>query len=477
MFGLKTLKRRFEELNESRVVNPGDGVQAKISRRLKVAQAAVQAFGSNVFGAHRHLIGRDRPDSIEFGFDGVRRMVRSIDNPHSHRSTVILSAESAMVHAPPSHPNLHLVGAADARARMATPALIVELSALEANIAAMARFAADNGVHVRPHAKTHKSAQIAKRQIAAGAVGICTAKLGEAEALTAAGIANILVTSPVLSRNALERLGRLNAMAEGLMATIDHPGALDGLARAAQASGKRLQVLVDLNIGLCRTGIAPGEEAVKLGQAVAASPQLELMGLQAYGGHLQHINDFNERRNKAMAALEPVAATRNAFAKAGLRCAIVSGSGTGTFRIDAAARVFTELQVGSYVFMDREYNDVKGESAGLGFQTSLFVETSVISANTPGIATTDAGLKAFATEAGPPPIHSGAPEGTKYFYFGDEQGGLAFPPGSNGLPLDARIRCVTPHCDPTVNLYDFYHVMVGERLVALWPIEARGRSF
>lgn len=382
-----------------------------------------------------------------------------------------------MVHAAPSHPNLRLAGQVDARGRMATPALVIELSALEANIAAMADFAAANGVHLRPHAKTHKSAQIAKRQVAAGAIGACTAKLGEAEALTAAGIADILVTSPIVTPNALERLAQLNAVAQGLIVVVDHPSAVAGLANAAQRSGKPLQVLVDLNIGLSRTGTAPGDAALGLAKAVAAAPQLRLLGLQAYGGHLQHIEDFAQRRTKGLAALEPVAAARDLLLKNGLPCPIVSGSGTGTFRIDVSAKLFTELQVGSYVFMDREYNDVKGERGGLGFQTALFVETSVISVNTPGIATTDAGLKSFATEAGPPPLHSGAPEGTKYFFFGDEQGGLAFPPGSNGLPLGARLRCVTPHCDPTVNLYDFYHVMDGDRLVALWPVEARGRSY
>lgn len=382
-----------------------------------------------------------------------------------------------MVHAAPSHPNLALVGRPDARVQMATPALVVELAALDANIAAMAAFARAQGVQLRPHAKTHKSAQIAKRQIANGAIGVCAAKLGEAEALNAAGVAHILITSPIVTPNALARLARLNMVCAGLIVTVDHPDAVPGLASAARASGKPIQVLVDLNIGLCRTGIAPGEAALALGRAVAASPDLRLLGLQAYGGQLQHIEDYSDRRAQSLAALAPVAATRDQFLKHGLPCSIVSGSGTGTFRIDVSAGVFTELQVGSYVFMDREYNDVKGEDGGLGFQTSLFVETSVISVNTPRIATTDAGLKSFATEAGPPPIHSGAPDGTKYFFFGDEQGGLSFSPGANGLPLGARLRCVTPHCDPTVNLYDFYHVMDGDRLVALWPIEARGRSY
>jgi D-serine deaminase-like pyridoxal phosphate-dependent protein len=382
-----------------------------------------------------------------------------------------------MVHAAPSHPNLHLVGHANARAEMATPALVLELPAFQANVAAMAAFAKQNGVALRPHAKTHKCAQIARAQISAGALGVCTAKLGEAEALSAAGIAGVLVTSPIVTVSGLRRVAALNASAEGLIVTIDHPAMVEGLAAAGAASGRPLQVLVDLNIGLSRTGLAPGETALALAQTVHASAHLRLLGLQAYGGHLQHIESFEERRTKSLAALEPVAATRDLLLKHGLPCPIVSGSGTGTCHIDVAAKVFTELQVGSYVFMDREYNDVKSATGGLGFATALFVETSVISVNTPGIATTDAGLKSFATEAGPPPIHSGAPEGTKYFYFGDEQGGLAFPQGSNGLPLASRLRCVTPHCDPTVNLYDVFHVMDGERLLALWPIEARGANF
>lgn len=382
-----------------------------------------------------------------------------------------------MVHAVPSHPNLHLAGRADARTHLATPALVLDYPAFQANVAAMADFAAAHGVKLRPHAKTHKCAQIARAQVAAGAIGICVAKLGEAEALSAAGLSNILVTSPIVTVSGLRRLAVLNAQTEGLIVTIDHPDMVPVLAEAAQTSGKPLQVLVDLNIGLSRTGTMPGAKAIALAQLVAKHSGLRLLGLQAYAGQLQHVSDYAERRAKSLAVLEPVATTRDAMVKAGLPCFVVSGSGTGTCHIDVDARVFTELQVGSYVFMDREYNDVRGPAQGLGFATALFVETSVISINTPGIATTDAGLKSFATEAGVPPIHSGAPAGTKYFFFGDEQGGLAFAPGANGLSLGDRVRCVTPHCDPTVNLYSVLHVMQDDKLIALWPIEARGASY
>jgi D-serine deaminase-like pyridoxal phosphate-dependent protein len=162
---------------------------------------------------------------------------------------------------------------------------------------------------------------------------------------------------------------------------------------------------------------------------------------------------------------------------AGIPCPIVSGGGTGTFNIDPEARVLTELQAGSYIFMDKQYGEVRiANAAPLSFEMSLFVQTTVISKTTPGLATTDAGLKSFATEAGAPIISSGAPEGANYFFFGDEQGGIILGGAEKALPLGAVLRCVVPHCDPTVNLYDAYHVVDGDRLVDIWPIEARGRS-
>jgi D-serine deaminase-like pyridoxal phosphate-dependent protein len=178
-----------------------------------------------------------------------------------------------------------------------------------------------------------------------------------------------------------------------------------------------------------------------------------------------------------LAALKLLGDTRDTIVAAGIPCPIVSGGGTGTFNIDGEARVFTELQAGSYVFMDKQYGEVRiANAAPLPFETSLFVQTSVISTTIPGLATTDAGLKSFATEAGAPIIHSGAPDGANYFFFGDEQGGIMLGGADKTLPLGASLRCSAPHCDPTVNLYDAYHVVVGDRLAAIWPIEARGRS-
>ncbi len=375
------------------------------------------------------------------------------------------------------HLNAALIGKAGSARELATPALVIDLASFERNVVAMQEHCNRAGLKLRPHAKTHKCAEIARRQIAAGAVGQCCAKLGEAEALAEAGIDGLLVTSPVVTAQAFARVSKLNARLGEFMIVADSAVCVDGYAQAARASGKRLKVLVDVDVGLHRTGIAPGEPALALARKIAADPQLQFMGLQGYAGQLQHVPVFEERRTQSLAALKLLRDTRDAIAAAGIPCPIVSGGGTGTFNIDGEARVFTELQAGSYIFMDKQYGEVRiANAAPLPFETSLFVQTSVISTTVPGFATTDAGLKSFATEAGAPIIHSGAPDGANYFFFGDEQGGIMLGGPDKALALGASLRCSAPHCDPTVNLYDAYHVVVGDRLAAIWPIEARGRS-
>lgn len=373
--------------------------------------------------------------------------------------------------------NSAFIGKADGRRHIATPALVLDLKSFERNVAAMQEHCARVGLKLRPHAKTHKSVEIARRQIEAGAVGVCCAKLGEAEALSAAGIDGILITSPVVARQGFQRVGKLNAQTSDFMIVADSEHCVAGYAEAAKDSAERLKVLVDVDIGLHRTGIRPGEAAAALAKSVAHSPHLQFMGLQGYAGQLQHVEGFDDRRSQSLEALKLLGETRDLILKAGLPCPIVSGGGTGTYNIDADAQVFTELQAGSYVFMDKQYCEVKiANDAPLPFETALFVQTTVISANFPGLATTDAGLKAFATEAGSPVIHAGAPTGANYFFFGDEQGGIMLGGTEHKLPPGSIVVCTAPHCDPTVNLYDAYHVVDGDRLVAIWPIEGRGRS-
>jgi D-serine deaminase-like pyridoxal phosphate-dependent protein len=372
--------------------------------------------------------------------------------------------------------NEGLIGKPGSRAGLATPALVLDLDAFERNVATMAEHCRRNGLSLRPHAKTHKSVAIAKAQIAAGAIGQCCAKLGEAEAMGAGGVESIVITSPVVTAQGIARAMALNAKISDLMLTVDNPANATALAEAAKAAGKPLKVLVDLDPGLHRTGIAPGEPVLALAKQVHASGSLTLRGLQCYAGHVMHIEDFVARREKSLVAMKLLGETRDALKAAGLPCDIVSGGGTGSFDIDPEARVLTELQGGSYIFMDKQYNDVHGgNGASMPFETSLFVQMSVVSNNTRNLATTDAGFKAFSTDAEPPVLHSGAPEGSAYFFFGDEQGGIALPQGAS-LPLGASLTAVTPHCDPTVNLYDCYHVVRGDTLVAIWPIEARGKS-
>ncbi|MGA7713837.1 MAG: DSD1 family PLP-dependent enzyme [Rhizomicrobium sp.] len=369
--------------------------------------------------------------------------------------------------------NSDLIGQPGGRAKLATPALLIDLDAFERNVAAMAAHAKKSGIALRPHAKTHKSVEIAKRQIAAGALGVCCAKLGEAEALADGGIDSILVTSPVVSERGIARLVALNARLGDLMAVCDNQVVAARLDQAAHVAGKKLKIVVDIDPGLGRTGIATAN-AVPLVEYVAQAQGLEYAGLQCYAGQVQHMESANERRSASLAALKELGALRDRLAAAGLAPKLISGGGTGTFDIDPEARVLTELQVGSYVFMDRQYNDVW--NAHPPFETALFVQTGVISANRTGLATTDAGFKAFATDAGSPVIVSGAPSGASYFFFGDEQGGILYSEETGKLQPGDIVTCVVPHCDPTVNLYDRYHVVRGEMLAGIWPIEGRGRS-
>jgi D-serine deaminase-like pyridoxal phosphate-dependent protein len=312
----------------------------------------------------------------------------------------------------------------------------------------------------------------------AGALGICCAKIGEAEVLADGGVTRGLhITSPVVSRPAMERLQALNSKTEGLMCVVDHPLNAKALGEAAARAGKELNVVIDIDPGSKRTGVGSAEEAVALLQVIQDQEFLRYAGVQFYCGMQQHILTFAERR----AAISD----RTAFAKtvieglseAGGVPGVITGGGTGTHRIDAELGLFTELQVGSYVFMDSQYSDCEltGDKQDAPFETALMVDARVVSANTPGMVTLDAGLKAFSTDAEAPRVLNGAKPGAKYAFMGDEHGSLTLASGES-LALADVVTLAAPHCDPTVNLYDTYHVVQGDTLRALWPIAARGRS-
>jgi D-serine deaminase-like pyridoxal phosphate-dependent protein len=372
-------------------------------------------------------------------------------------------------------PNADLIGQPGSRVQLCTPALVLDLAALERNLLAMAAFCDRHGVALRPHAKTHKSVEVARRQLGTGAIGISVATIGEAERLTDGGIGNLLITSPLATPAKLRRLRALLDRAEGLMVVVDSVAGVDALAEAVAGTDRRLIALVDIGVGRQRTGCADTEQALAVARRIAGSNSLSLGGVQAYAGHLQHTAEIAERQRlgeaEAAKAGEVVARLR----AEGLAPRMITGAGTGTHAEDAAGGLFTELQCGSYVFMDVQYQHVTlRPDAPQPFEPALFVRTSVISANAVGHVTTDAGLKHFATDGPRPVIARGAPDGAEYYFFGDEHGRIELADGPRHLPVGTALECVTPHCDPTVNLYDVYHVVHGDTLVDIWPIDARG---
>ncbi len=383
-----------------------------------------------------------------------------------------------------------LIGRA-ARDRLATPALVLDRDALDRNLARMAEFARAHGIALRPHAKTHKSVDIARRQIAAGAIGVCCAKLGEAEALADGGIRRLLITSPVVAEPAIRRLVELHRRCDELITVVDHPANAAALAAAVSDAGpiersetggrapRGIDVLIDIDPGIHRTGVASPAAALELAQRIRALPQLRYRGVQFYCGVQQHIARFAEREAAIRERMQYLRSVIAVLAEHQAAPAIVTGAGTGSHRIDAALGLYTEWQVGSYVFMDRQYAECElvpgGDGAG-PFEYALFVETTVVSANHRGMATIDAGFKALATDGGPPAIVSGAPAGASYRFMGDEHGAILDPAGAHVWQLGDRVRLAVPHCDPTVNLYDSYHVVSGDTLEAIWPVSARGRS-
>jgi 3-hydroxy-D-aspartate aldolase len=369
----------------------------------------------------------------------------------------------------------HLIGQQGSRRSLNTPALVLDLEMLDRNIAEMAAFAKAHNVSLRPHSKTHKSADIARRQISAGALGVCCAKLGEAEALAEAGVESLHITSPVVTPQAIDRLIALNGKVKDLMVVVDHPANADALAAAK--AGRPLTVIVDIDPGIHRTGVATPDDAVALARKVAGLKSLKYAGVQFYCGSHQHIKSFAERKasiEERTGYLKGILAKLDA---AGLKPGIITGSGTGTHYIDAKLGVFTELQVGSYVFMDHDYAvcDLRGLDKPT-FEQALQIDARVVSANKPGMATVDAGLKAMATEKGPPMILKGAIEGSTTRFMGDEHLAVIAPEGKAAPGHGEQVILTPPHCDPTVNLYESYHVVKGDTLVDIWPVTARGRS-
>lgn len=365
-----------------------------------------------------------------------------------------------MLQRPPAEPGMH-------EDEVDTPALVVDLDALEANMDRMAAFCAEKGVGLRAHAKTHKSPVIANWQIARGAVGQCVQKVGEAEIMAWGGVADILVSNEVVSPLKLAMLAALARMAD-VAVCADAPAAVPLLEAAAEAAGIRLNVLVEIDVGAGRCGLAPGEPAVALACAIAASPHLKFGGLQAYHGSAQHLRTPPERGAAVASAVDAVALTLDGLKAVGLVAAIVGGAGTGTFEYEAASGVYNEIQAGSYLFMDADYGRNEPRP---GFRQSLFVLSTVMSARA-GMAVVDCGHKGIAVDSGMPLV-SGR-KGIEYGGASDEHGSLGLDISADPLTIGERVRLIPGHCDPTVDRYDWYVGVRRNRVEAVWPVAARG---
>ena len=357
-----------------------------------------------------------------------------------------------------------------------TPALCVDLGRLAANIAKAQAVLTGNGVAARPHAKTHKCAAIARLQLDAGAVGICTAKLSEAEALVAAGIEPVCMTTANPSVGKIKRAMQLAKRNAQFIQAVDYaPNARD-LSDAAAELGITADVVIDVAVGV-RSGVPPGSEAIQLAQLVDSLPHLRLRGLLSYDGGAQHIVGFAARKQRALQGLEANVQVYEAMKAAGLSTEIFSGGGTGTYSVQHLTPGLTDVQVGSYVFMDMQYLAIgseNGDPVYRDFDVSLTVLATIVNNRFAGRLTTDAGAKALTINT-PRAGVVGEP-GFDYNAASDEFGVITFSEASKDYQIGDRLELIVPHCDPVVNLYDHIYATRNDRVEAVWPITARGRS-
>ena len=368
-----------------------------------------------------------------------------------------------MLQPPPAQPGMR-------EDEVDTPALLIDLDAFEHNLDRMAALLRPTGARLRAHAKTHKSPVIAHMQMARGAIGQCVQKVGEAEVLAWGGVPDILVSNQVVGDAKLARLAALSRIAQ-VAICADDPANVARLAAAAEAARVRLTVLVEIDVGAGRCGVQPGPDAVALAGQIAASPHLRFGGIQAYHGSAQHIRDPRQRAAVIAGAADDARRTVEQLRQRGLGCPVVGGAGTGSFEHEAASGVYTEIQAGSYLFMDADYAR-NGGGVSAGFRHALFVLATVMSAARPGLAVLDAGHKAVAVDSGMPLVWE-RPE-VRYSGASDEHGKLEWNAEASGPKLGEKLRLVPGHCDPTVDRFDWYVGVRGGRVECLWPVAARG---
>jgi D-serine deaminase-like pyridoxal phosphate-dependent protein len=362
-----------------------------------------------------------------------------------------------------------------------TPALLIDLDAFERNLQRMSDFVRSAGVRLRPHSKTHKSPDIAKRQIALGAIGVCCQKVSEAEIMVEGGVGNVLVSNEVAGSAKLDRLAALARRAT-VGVCVDDIDNVAEIEAAASKAGSKIDVLVEIDVGGRRCGTTPGAPAASIADRIARSPHLRFAGLQAYHGSAQHVREARERSAHIARAVAQVKETQTALKAVGLQAAIISGAGTGTYENEAASAVYNELQAGSYIFMDADYaRNKRGNGEAFDtFEHALFVYATVMSAPTLERLIVDAGLKALSVDSGMPvPWHL---PGAVYHRPSDEHGIIDASSCAERPRRGDKVLLVPGHCDPTVNLHDWYVGVRGldggeARVDCLWPVAARGALF
>lgn len=364
-----------------------------------------------------------------------------------------------------------------------TPALVLDAEAVNRNMQRMAEFAAKHQIKLRPHAKLHKSADIARLQMQAGAIGVCVQTVGEGEALAAGGVNDIFISNEIVSPAKLRRVAGLAQLLKNrsgkLAIAVDSDEGIDRLALAMQTTSAAIDVFIEIDVGQGRCGVAPGPAAVALVQRLQGSARLRYAGLHAYHGGAQHLRTVAERRNAIGQAALRVAATRDALAQANLAPAIITGGGTGTFGLEAASGLWNELQPGSFLFMDADYARNERDNAQPAFEQALFVKSQVISVQD-GHAVCDAGCKSIALDSGPPLVHV-LPGQSALIYAsgGDEHGILRSATAGGPLPaVGDTVWLIPSHCDPTVNLHDAMIAVQGGlaagAVSAVVRVDARG---
>jgi 3-hydroxy-D-aspartate aldolase len=359
-----------------------------------------------------------------------------------------------------------------------TPCLILDLDALERNIEKMGQLAKEMGVRHRVHGKMHKSVDVAKLQHElGGACGVCCQKVSEAEVFARGGIKDVLVSNQVTDPAKIDRLAQIPKLGARTIVCVDNMANIADLSAAAQKHGTTIECLVEIDCGAGRCGVTTTPEVVELAKAIDAAPGLKFSGLQAYQGAMQHLDKYEDRKEKIDIAVAMVKDAVEALKTQGLECDIVGGGGTGSYYFEGHSGVYNELQCGSYAFMDADYGrilDKEGKRIDRGeWENALFILTSVMSHAKPDKAICDAGLKAQSVDSGLPVVYGR--DDVKYIKCSDEHGVISDPNGV--LKINEKLRLVPGHCDPTCNVHDWYVGVRNGKVEAVWPVSARGKAY